>query len=86
LLQVAQVLHRVAVRAGFAQRRLVRTRDVDLLLVHAVLALGAVDAFLRLGVAELDDLDALHVPAHRVEVHDGVEVAVDAGIAWLGQM
>src|SRR4029453_1545427 len=38
LLQLPQVVHGVAVSAGFAQRRLVRARDVDLLLVDAVFA------------------------------------------------
>jgi hypothetical protein len=46
-------------------------------LVHAIGALGPVDALVGLLVPELDDLDALHLAAHRVEVVDGVEVAID---------
>ena len=60
-----------------AQRALIGLGHVLPLLDEAVLALGAVRAFSRLLVAELDDLDALHVLAHRVEVRDGVEVAVE---------
>ena len=84
LLQRAQAVDGVLRRRGLAQRRLVGPRDVDLLLVDAVVALGAVDALLRLLVAEFDDLDALDVAAHRVQVADGVEIAVEPRVGLVG--
>ena len=65
------------VLAGLAHRRLKRTLQRVAVLFDAVLGLGAVDAFVGLRIAELDDLDALDVAAHRVEVIDRVEVAID---------
>ncbi len=77
LVERAQVVDRGLAAGGLLQRGLIRARDVDLLLVDAVLALGGVDALFGFLVAELDDLDALHVPAHRIEMIDRVEEAVD---------
>ncbi len=77
LVQPAHAVDRLLRRRDLAQRGLVRARDVLLLLVDAVLALRAVRALLGGRVAVLDDLDALHLPAHRVEVPHGIEVAVE---------
>jgi hypothetical protein len=77
LVQAAHALDGLLRDVGFLQRRLVARPHVLLLLVEAVLVLRRVLAFLGVLVAELDDLDGVNVAAHRVEVHDGVEVAVE---------
>src|SRR5262249_24361009 len=80
-LQAAHALDRLLGDRRLAERRLVRPDDVDLLLDEAVLALRAVEPVGRFLVAELDDLDALHVTAHRLELPHGVEVAVARPLA-----
>ena len=80
-LQAADGFDRLPGNRRLAQRRLIRARDVDALLVDAGFAFRAVDAFLRFFVAELDDLDALHVPAHRVQMLNGIEIAIEAAFA-----
>jgi hypothetical protein len=63
------------VLACLAHRSLVDPLQRDAVLVDAIGGLGAVDAFVGFFVSELDDLDALHVAAHRVQMVDRVEIA-----------
>ena len=81
IVQYAQAVDRRAAAGGLAQRGLVGAGHRELVLVDAVFALGAIDAFVRFFVAEFDDLDALHLPAHRIEVLDRVEEAIDGAAA-----
>ena len=76
--QCLQPLHLRLVAPGLAQRRLVGARDQTLVLFDAALGLGAVDALLRAGQPEFDDLDALDLAAHRVGMRNRLEKAVDA--------
>ncbi len=84
LLQCTEAVDGGTVGCRLAQRRLVGAGHRKPMLVDAVLGLGAVGAFGRSFVAELDDFDALHLAAHRVQVADGVQVAVDRAARRVG--
>src|SRR5437588_4172299 len=76
-MQPAQAVRGGTIPACLAHSRLVRPDDRRLVLVDAIPALRPVDAFLGSFVAKLHDLDALDLPAHRIQMLDGIEKAVD---------
>src|SRR5258706_2590373 len=85
VVQLAQSYDLVLVVRCFAQRGLIGTRHRQLVLLDARLGLGAVNAFLRAVEPELDNFDALDVPAHRVRLRDRLEKAIDARALRLGR-
>src|SRR5439155_26302083 len=69
----------------FAHGRMIGTCHRQLVLLDAGLRLGTVYSFLRTVEPELNDFDALDVPAHRVRLRNGFEKTLDAAALRLGR-